>query len=140
MKIDVANNNRQRQPGYSQYHWNRGTHLSFSFHFQHRRIRYRTRALLVLNVIDAVMTVLWVADRKASESNPLMFDLPEQHPVLFVLVKTSLVSGGTFLLWRHRDRPLAVVAIFVSFLAYYFLLAWHLEALWLAIQHFAGGS
>ena len=61
-------------------------------------------------------------------------------PVLFVVVKTSLVSGGTFLLWRHRDRPLAVVSIFVAFLAYYFLLAWHLEALWLAIQHFAGGS
>ena len=98
------------------------------------------KALLVLNVIDAVMTVLWVADRKASESNPLMFDLPEQHPVLFVLVKTSLVSGGTFLLWRHRDRPLAVVAIFVSFLAYYFLLAWHLEALWMAIAHFTGGG
>ncbi len=98
------------------------------------------RAILVLNVIDAVMTVLWVADRKATESNPLLFDLPQQQPILFVLVKTSLVSGGTYLLWRHRDRPLAVVSIFVAFLAYYFLLAWHLEALWLAIQHFAGGS
>ncbi len=98
------------------------------------------QAILVLNVVDAVLTVLWIADRKATESNPLLFDLPATHPVLFVVVKTSLVSGGTFLLWRHRDRPLAVVSIFVAFLAYYFLLAWHLEALWLAIQHFAGWS
>ena len=98
------------------------------------------KVLLVLNVIDAVMTVLWVADRKATEGNPLIFELPQQHPVGFVIVKTALVSGGTFLLWRHRDRPLAVVSIFIAFLAYYFLLAWHLGALVLAFQHFAGGS
>jgi hypothetical protein len=98
------------------------------------------KAVLVLNVVDAVLTVLWVTDRKATEGNPLLFDLPQVHPVLFVLVKTALVSGGTYLLWRHRDRPLAVVSIFVAFLAYYFLLALHLEAMWLAILHFAGGT
>ncbi len=98
------------------------------------------KAVLVLNVIDAVATVLWVSDRKAIESNPLLAELPEMHPVLFVLIKTGLVSAGSYLLWRHRDRPLAVVSIFVAFLAYYFILAWHLEALWLAVQHFADGS
>ena len=98
------------------------------------------KAVLVFNVIDAVLTVLWVSDRKATESNPLLFDLPQQQPVYFVLVKTALVSLGTFLLWRHRDRPLAVVAIFIAFLAYYFLLALHVEAMWLAIWHFTGGS
>ncbi len=98
------------------------------------------KAVLVLNVIDAVMTLLWITDRKATESNPLLLDLPSDHPLVFVLMKTGMVSAGSFLLWRHRDRPLAVISIFIAFLAYYFLLAWHLEALWIAAQHFAGGG
>ena len=106
-----------------------GTPLEFVW------LRGLVKTILILNVIDAVMTVVWISDRAATEANPLLYQLPQTHPVLFVLVKTSVVSGGSFLLWRHRDRPLAVVSIFVAFLAYYFLLAWHLEALWLAILH-----
>ena len=109
-----------------------GTSEQFSF------LNGLIKTLLILNVIDAVLTVVWVSDRYATESNPFLFTLPAEHPVLFVLVKTALVSGGTFLLWRHRDRPLAVVAVFIGFLAYYFLLAMHLEAMWMAIRHFAG--
>lgn len=93
------------------------------------------KSVLILNLFDAVMTVVWVSDRDAREANPLLYDLPAEHPVFFVLFKTGMVSAGTFLLWRHRDRPLAVVSIFVAFLTYYFLLAWHLLALRSAVGH-----
>lgn len=87
------------------------------------------KAVLVLNVIDAVMTVAWIYAGRAVEANPLLADLAHSQPILFVLVKTTLVSLGSWLLWRRRRQPLAVVAIFGVFLAYYFLVVYHLEAL-----------
>ena len=96
------------------------------------------KAIIVFNVFDAVMTVLWISDRAAVEANPFLYELPRTHPLEFVLVKTGIVSGATWLLWRHRNRAAAVVAIFVAFLAYYFLLALHIEALWATFQHLSG--
>ena len=87
------------------------------------------RAVLILNVIDAVMTVAWIYAGRAVEANPLLADLAHSSPITFVLVKTTLVSLGSWLLWRQRRQPLAVVAIFGVFLSYYFLLLYHLEAL-----------
>jgi glucan phosphoethanolaminetransferase (alkaline phosphatase superfamily) len=72
---------------------------------------------------------VWVSTGHAIEGNPLLWDLPEHFPLTFVTVKTSLVSLGTLLLWRYRARPLSVVALFVAFLAYYFLLLYHLAAM-----------
>ena len=87
------------------------------------------RAIIVLNVADAVLTIAWVSAGEATEANPVMAELAERFPLSFVAVKMSLVSLGTLLLWRHRARPLAVVATFVAFLVYYFLLLYHLKAM-----------
>ena len=96
-------------------------------HFQW--LEWVVRATLVLNLLDAVLTIFWISSHQAVEANPLLAELAHRHPLGFVLVKTSLVSLGTLLLWRLRKRPLAVIAIFAAFLAYYFLLMYHLEAL-----------
>ncbi len=87
------------------------------------------RAILILNLADAVLTIFWISSFQAVEANPLLATLAHDHPLAFVAVKLSLVSLGTLLLWRHRKRPSAVVSIFAAFLAYYFLLVYHLEAL-----------
>ena len=47
----------------------------------------------------------------------------------FVSGKLALVSGGTYLLWEHRHRAFAVTCIFVAFLAYYFVLLYHLKVM-----------
>lgn len=95
----------------------------------YRWLEWVVRALLILNLFDAVMTTMWIYSGRAVEANPLLADLAHGHPLLFVLVKTALVSLGSLLLWRLRRQPLAVVAIFATFLVYYFLLIYHLEAL-----------
>ncbi|MCB9739628.1 MAG: hypothetical protein H6747_10195 [Deltaproteobacteria bacterium] len=92
-------------------------------------LEWVVRATLVLNVLDAILTIFWISSHQAIEANPLLAELAHQHPFGFVIVKMSLVSLGTLLLWRLRKRPLAVIAIFAAFLAYYFLLIYHLEAL-----------
>jgi Domain of unknown function (DUF5658) len=94
-----------------------------------RLIRGLVAGLLVLNLLDALFTLLWVHAGYASEANALLRDLVQAHPVRFVLVKVGLVGLGSTLLWRYRRRPSAVVGIFVAFLVYYFLLLYHLRFL-----------
>ena len=94
-----------------------------------RWLSHVVRAILVLNVCDAVLTLVWVYSGQATEANPLMADLVHKHPAMFLLVKFTLVLLGSMLLWRLRKRPLAVISIFTGFLAYYFILLYHLSAM-----------
>lgn len=84
-------------------------------------------AVLVLNGLDALFTLLWVRAGLAVEANSLMRDLVENNAFLFIATKLGLVSLGSLVLWRQRTHPIAVVAIFVVFLAYYFVLLYHLQ-------------
>lgn len=83
------------------------------------------KVVLVLNLLDAVFTLVWVWAGLAREANPLMVELVHEHPVAFAAAKLAVVGLASLLLWRLRHRPLAVVAIFVAFLAYYLLLLLH---------------
>jgi hypothetical protein len=83
--------------------------------------------VVVLNLIDAVLTLAWVRWGFAKEANLLLATMVEEHAVLFVLGKISLVSLGTLLLWRRRDHALAVVGIFAAFILYYAVLLFHLS-------------
>ena len=95
---------------------------------QHFRwLRWIIAAVLVLNMLDAILTLLWVESGRAREANLLLAPLIDQDPLLFVAVKFALVLLGALLLWRLRTHPLAVVSIFVAFLAYYWLLLYHLR-------------
>ena len=93
---------------------------------QFRWLRGIVESVIVLNLLDAILTLLWVRLGIAEEANMLMRDLVNDQALAFVLAKIGLVSLGSILLWRNRHRPLAVVAIFVSFLAYYFVFLYHL--------------
>ena len=84
------------------------------------------KAVLVLNLVDAVLTLIWIQAGLATEANPVMAELVNNSPVAFVLSKVALVSLGSALLWRFRSRPLAVVGIFAVFLVYYVLILYHL--------------
>lgn len=88
---------------------------------------------LILNAIDAVMTVVWVSTGLAMEANPVLGSLVSDHPVLFVAAKQTLVSLGSWLLWRRRREPLAVIGIFLFFLVYWWLLLVHLRAFRIAV-------
>ncbi len=84
------------------------------------------QAVVVLNLLDAVFTLFWVQSGLAEELNALLRDLAAERAVAFVLAKLGLVSLGCVFLWRYRARPLAVVAIFLTFLVYYLVLLHHL--------------
>ena len=93
---------------------------------QHFRwLAYIVWATLVLNVADAVLTLLWVTSGQATEANPIMAVLIERNPIMFVVVKFTLVFLGSTLLWRYRKRPLSVICIFIAFIVYYSVLLYH---------------
>lgn len=83
--------------------------------------------LLVLNLLDGVFTLVWVQYFYAEEFNVMLRDLAHGDLVLFMVVKLTLVSLGALFLWRNREHPLAVVSIFLAFLAYYLVLLYHLQ-------------
>lgn len=86
-------------------------------------------AVVILNAIDAALTLIWVWQDKAVEANPMMANLVHNDPVLFVIVKMALVGLGTFFLWRLRRHKFAVITIFGVFLVYYWLLLYHLRSM-----------
>jgi glucan phosphoethanolaminetransferase (alkaline phosphatase superfamily) len=85
------------------------------------------KTLLVLNLLDALFTLVWVRSGLALEANTLIDELVNEHAVGFVAVKLGLVALGSWLLWRRRRRPVAVVGIFVAFMAYYLILLYHVQ-------------
>ena len=93
-------------------------------------------ATIVLNLTDAVLTLMWWTLGAATEANPLMAVLLSWGEIPFVLGKLALVSGGSYLLWNHRHRAFAVISIFLAFLVYYFILLQHLKVMNLyLLQH-----
>lgn len=83
--------------------------------------------ILVLNLVDGLLTLVWIEFFGAAEANPMMRDLVYQSALLFMVVKLTLVSLGTLFLWRNRSRPLAVAALFLAFFTYYAVLLIHLR-------------
>jgi hypothetical protein len=85
------------------------------------------KAVLVLNLLDALFTLVWVRSGLATEANPLIAQLVTGHAVVFVVIKLGLVSLGSWLLWQRRQRPAAAIAIVAVFLVYYLILLYHLQ-------------
>ena len=92
-------------------------------------LEWIVKAIFVMNVLDAFMTLVWVYTGRAVEANVFIADLVHNYPQTFVLVKLLVVAFASFVLWRLRKRPLAVIAIFAAFLSYYFLVIYHLQAM-----------
>lgn len=94
--------------------------------------------ITVLNLLDGVLTMIWVASGQATEANPIMAQVLGRHPALFVLTKCTLVGLGTYLLWRLRRYGLAVVGLFIAFMTYYYVLIFHLKAMDLRLLQLFG--
>ena len=94
---------------------------------QFRWLEGIVKAVIVMNLIDAVMTLWWVRTGFATEANPFLEQIVTEHGILFVTSKIALVFLGTTLLWRFRTRPLAVLGIFAAFMVYYEILLIHLS-------------
>ncbi len=71
---------------------------------QFRWLNGIVKTVLVLNLLDALFTLVWVRIGLAREANALMRDLVNEHAVLFVVTKLGLVSLGSLVLSREDGR------------------------------------
>ncbi len=83
--------------------------------------------VVVLNLLDAMFTLVYTRSGVATESNPLMDQVLAASPVLFMMAKLSLVSLGVLVLWRLRERRAARFGLLATSVAYTTLLAYHLS-------------
>jgi hypothetical protein len=65
---------------------------------------------VMLNLFDALATLLWVRLGLATEANPVMAQALDTGPGLFILAKVMLVTLAVGLLWRLRGERLARLA------------------------------
>ena len=100
-------------------------HLGTPEHF--RWLHGIVKTVLVLNLIDAIFTLVWVRYGFAREANLMIDRLVDQNAVGFFAVKLGLVGMGSWLLWQRRDHATAVIAIFIAFLTYYLVLLYHVQ-------------
>jgi len=87
------------------------------------------KVVLVLNLLDAMLTLYWVRGGLATEANTLIDELVRENAIGFVSTKLALVGLGSWLLWNRRRHPVAVVGIFAAFVVYYLIFLHHLQYL-----------
>ena len=90
-------------------------------------VRSLVLCVLMLNLFDAICTLLWVRMGIAEEANPLLRPLLECSELTFFVVKMSIVCAGLGFLWQQREIPLVKFGLAVATAVYGSLAAYHLD-------------
>ncbi len=76
---------------------------------------------LIFNVVDACASVALISFGGIEEVNLLMDTALRWGVIPFVMTKTALVAGGTYILWKYRYMPIAQVGAYAAFMMYWTL-------------------
>lgn len=87
------------------------------------------KALLVLNLLDAVFTYVWVSLGLAEEANPLMDIIISFSPTAFIIYKVFVVNICVLLLWKVRAQRLCKILCMPLAMVYLWVLIVHLSFL-----------
>ena len=82
---------------------------------------------LIFNLIDIIVSITAIHYGSAEEVNPVMKIYLDLGILPFILAKVILVGGGFVILWRHRERKLARIGIYLAFSYYLFLMGYFLH-------------
>ena len=82
--------------------------------------------LFGLNLLDALLTIVWVRSGVATEGNQLMASLLEIGNLPFLSVKIAIGALAAFVLLRWGSRPLAKYGVAVALAVYGGLMGIHL--------------
>ena len=83
------------------------------------------KAIICLNLLDAIFTIWWVIGEWAVEANPLMAVLLSKSPALFMGYKILLVHLCVGLLWRFREIKFARLSIIPALITYIGIAIFH---------------
>lgn len=83
-------------------------------------------SIFVLNILDALLTLMWIDAMLAVELNPLMNALIQQSPWAFLVVKISLVTVALALIFKNRHKLISRALVIPAFFVY----------MWVSMIHF----
>ncbi|MCY1021470.1 DUF5658 family protein [Pyxidicoccus sp. MSG2] len=95
-------------------------------------------ALLMLNLMDGLFTLLFLQLGVAEELNPLMRVAYEQSPLVFMFSKLVIVNAGLWLLCLHRRLKASRIAIRAGAVVYGIIVVYHLAFLTHLVLHWPG--
>ena len=85
-----------------------------------------TILLFALNLLDAVLTLVWVRSGVATESNQLMASLLDIGDTPFLLTKIAIGAVAAIVLSRFGSRRLARYGVTIALAVYIGLMAVHI--------------
>ncbi|RKH00004.1 hypothetical protein D7V97_30880 [Corallococcus sp. CA053C] len=97
-------------------------------------------ALLMLNLLDGLFTLLFLQLGVAEELNPVMRVAYEQSPLLFMFSKLLIVNAGLCLLCLHRKLKASRFAIRAGAVVYAIIVVYHLAFLAHLVSHWPFGA
>ena len=81
--------------------------------------------LLVANLFDGLFTFTFLQLNLVAEANPLMRWVYDSSPLSFMVVKLACVQAGLLILWQHRCRRVAALAVRSAAAFYAMVVAYH---------------
>ncbi|MBV6495862.1 MAG: hypothetical protein DYH05_02180 [Acidobacteria bacterium ACB1] len=82
--------------------------------------------LFGLNLLDALLTIIWVRSGVATESNQLMASLLDIGNAPFLIVKVAIGAVAAVVIMRWGSRPIARYGLAVALAVYIGLMGIHL--------------
>lgn len=91
-------------------------------------MRFPQQAILLflLNLMDALLTIIWVRNGYATEGNHLMATLLDLGNTPFLAVKILIGAVTAFVLWRWKNLRVARYGLALGLAVYTGLMAIHL--------------
>ena len=86
----------------------------------------------MLNLVDALLTLIWIDNGVADEGNVFMRLLVDIDPMLFLFVKVVVFTGFVIILWRLKGEEVidpSMSSFYIIIFFYYLILLWHLYIL-----------
>ena len=87
------------------------------------------KLLIVLNLLDAIFTYVWVSMGMAKEANPFMDYLITLSPTFFLLYKVFIVNFCVLILYKAKNNRLCKALTFPLSALYTWVLGIHLTFL-----------
>ncbi len=76
-------------------------------------------AILLFNLVDIVLTLLYIKFGNVTEDNPLMQIALDYGVFEFIMIKSALVCFGCYFLNKFRHLVIATLGIYFCFIAYF---------------------
>jgi hypothetical protein len=90
------------------------------------------RLIFILNLVDAILTAIWINYGLAAEANPIMDYTLSFGLIPFITIKVGVAGVAIIILWFLRKEFLAKIAAMFSFALLFLVMMYHLYGIHMA--------